>query len=231
MTRHPLAVALLAVLAIPSVHAQTSPEAPAERASTLDTLIVTGTRVADRTVAESQSPIDIISSEALQATGTVELATALARALPSLNFPRPALTDGTSAIRPAQLRGLAPDQVLVLVNGKRRHTSSLLNLNGTIGRGSSPVDLNTIPISAIDRVEVLRDGASAQYGSDAIAGVVNVVLKGARQGGSLSTSVGQYSAGDGAQGQIAGDTGLALGEDRGFLHLSAQLGRQDSTNR
>ncbi|TWT20146.1 TonB-dependent receptor [Luteimonas marina] len=231
MTRHPLAVALLAVLAIPAVHAQTPQDAPGERASTLDTLIVTGTRVTDRTVAESQSPIDIISAEALQATGTVELATALARALPSLNFPRPALTDGTSAIRPAQLRGLAPDQVLVLVNGKRRHTSSLLNLNGTIGRGSSPVDLNTIPISAIDRVEVLRDGASAQYGSDAIAGVVNVVLKGARKGGSLSTSVGQYSAGDGTQSQIAGDTGLALGEDRGFLHLSAQLGRQDSTNR
>ncbi|MCD9027086.1 TonB-dependent receptor [Luteimonas sp. BDR2-5] len=201
------------------------------RTSTLDTLIVTGTRVSDRTVAESQSPIDIITSEALTATGTTELATALSRALPSLNFPRPALTDGTSAIRPAQLRGLAPDQVLVLVNGKRRHTSSLLNLNGTIGRGSSPVDLNTIPISAIERVEVLRDGASAQYGSDAIAGVVNVVLKGASQGGSLSVNYGQYSAGDGKQSQIAGDTGIALGDDRGFLHLSAQVGQQDSTNR
>src|SRR5690606_17733815 len=100
MTRHPLAVALLAALAAAPALAQDVP-APAERASTLDTLIVTGTRVSDRTVAESQSPIDIISSEALQATGTTELATALARALPSLNFPRPALTDGTSAIRPS----------------------------------------------------------------------------------------------------------------------------------
>src|SRR5690606_17045143 len=231
MSRHPLALALLAALATAPALAQEAPQATADRASTLDTIIVTGTRVADRTVAESQSPIDIISSEALQATGTTELATALSRALPSLNFPRPALVDGTSAIRPAQLRGLAPDQVLVLVNGKRRHTSSLLNLNGTIGRGSAPVDLNTIPVSAIDRVEVLRDGASAQYGSDAIAGVVNVVLKGSREGGSLLVQYGQYSAGDGAQGQLAGDTGVSLGDGRGFVHLSGQIGHQDATNR
>ncbi len=229
---HRLSLAVVAALAVPTAAvAQQAPGDAQARTSTLDTLIVTGTRVADRTVAESQSPIDIITSEALTATGTTELATALARALPSLNFPRPALTDGTSAIRPAQLRGLAPDQVLVLVNGKRRHTSSLLNLNGTIGRGSAPVDLNTIPVSAIERVEVLRDGASAQYGSDAIAGVVNVVLKGASQGGSLSLSAGQYSAGDGKQTQIAGDTGLSLGDDRGFLHLSAQLGQQAEINR
>jgi len=228
---HRLTLAVAAALVFPNAaFAQQAPADAPARTSTLDTLIVTGTRVSDRTVAESQSPIDIITSETLTATGTTELATALARALPSLNFPRPALTDGTSAIRPAQLRGLAPDQVLVLVNGKRRHTSSLLNLNGTIGRGSSPVDLNTIPISAIERVEVLRDGASAQYGSDAIAGVVNVVLKGSSEGGSLSLSAGQYSAGDGKQTQIAGDTGLSLGE-RGFLHLSAQLGQQEETNR
>ncbi len=227
MTRHPLGLALLAALLPASVvHAQDN-----RPATSLDNVIVTGTRVSDRTVAESQSPIDIITSEALQATGTTELATALARALPSLNFPRPALTDGTSAIRPAQLRGLAPDQVLVLVNGKRRHTSSLLNLNGTIGRGSAPVDLNTIPLSAIERVEVLRDGASAQYGSDAIAGVDNVVLKGAPGTGSVSIRHGQYSAGDGAQTQLAGDTGLSLGGDRGFLHLSGQVDRQDRTNR
>lgn len=227
----PLAFALMAALA-PALVAQAQDDAaPRREATTLDNIIVTGTRVSDRTVAESQSPIDIITSDALQATGTTELATALARALPSLNFPRPALTDGTSAIRPAQLRGLSPDQVLVLVNGKRRHASSLLNLNGTIGRGSAPVDLNTIPVSAIERVEVLRDGASAQYGSDAIAGVVNVVLKGASEGGSLALSHGQYSAGDGAQTQLAGDAGLPLAGDRGFVHLSAQISQQDNTNR
>ncbi|MGO4778512.1 TonB-dependent receptor plug domain-containing protein, partial [Lysobacter sp. 2RAB21] len=98
-----------------------APEAPASNPTNLDTLIVTGTRVSDRTVAESTAPIDIITPQTLESTGTVELATALARALPSLNFPRPAITDATDAVRPAQLRGLAPDQVLVLVNGKRRH--------------------------------------------------------------------------------------------------------------
>jgi iron complex outermembrane receptor protein len=182
-------------------------------------------------VAESQSPIDIITPEALQATGTTELATALARALPSLNFPRPAVTDGTSAIRPAQLRGLSPDQVLVLVNGKRRHVSALLNVNGSIGRGSSAVDLNAIPVAAIARVEVLRDGASAQYGSDAIAGVVNIVLKGSETGGSLAVDLGRYSAGDGTQHQISGNTGLRFGDDRGFVHVAGQVGQQDETNR
>lgn len=202
-----------------------------KEARTLDTLIVTGTRVADRTVAESQSPIDIITPETLQATGTTELATALARALPSLNFPRPAMADGTSGVRPAQLRGLSPDQVLILVNGKRRHVSALVNVNGTIGRGSSAVDLNAIPVVAIERVEVLRDGASAQYGSDAIAGVVNIVLKGAGTGGSLILGGGQYAEGDGSQWQASGDAGLTLGGGAGELHVAAQAGHQDATDR
>jgi iron complex outermembrane receptor protein len=141
------------------------------------------------------------------------------------------VTDGTSAIRPAQLRGLSPDQVLILVNGKRRHTSALLNVNGSIGRGSSAADLNAIPVSAIARVEVLRDGASAQYGSDAIAGVVNLVLKGAEKGGSLALDVGQYSAGDGKQYQLSGDTGVGFGDGRGFVHVAGQLTHQDDTNR
>ncbi|HEY9254424.1 MAG TPA: TonB-dependent receptor [Stenotrophomonas sp.] len=198
--------------------------------NTLDTVIVTGTRVTDRTVAESASPIDIISPEALSATGTTELATALSRAVPSLNFPRPAITDGTDAVRPVQLRGLAPDQVLVLVNGKRYHTTALVNLNGSQGRGSSPADLNTIPIAAVERIEVLRDGAAAQYGSDAIAGVINVVLKGSGSGGGIAGRYGQYSAGDGEQYQLSGDGGFRLG-DKGAVHLAAQAGHQDQTNR
>lgn len=198
--------------------------------NTLDTVIVTGTRVSDRTVAESASPIDIISPEALTATGTTELATALSRAVPSLNFPRPAITDGTDAVRPVQLRGLAPDQVLVLVNGKRYHTTALVNLNGSQGRGSSPADLNTIPIAAVERIEVLRDGAAAQYGSDAIAGVINVVLKGSGTGGSIAGRYGQYSAGDGEQYQLSGDAGIRLGE-RGAIHFAAQAGHQDQTDR
>ena len=224
--RHLLSAAVALALA-PAAFAQDKAPTP----TALDTVIVTGTRVSDRTVAESQSPIDIITPEALAATGTTELATALARALPSLNFPRPAMADGTSGVRPAQLRGLSPDQVLILVNGKRRHLSGQLNVNGSMGRGSSAVDLNTIPVSAIARVEVLRDGASAQYGSDAIAGVVNIVLKGAGEGGSLALSLGQFSAGDGKQYQLSGDTGVGFADGRGSLHMAGQLSHQDVTNR
>ncbi|QNN47621.1 TonB-dependent receptor [Thermomonas brevis] len=223
----PLALALSSLLAATPALAQDA----GKDARTLDTLIVTGTRVADRTVAESQSPIDIITPETLEATGTTELATALARALPSLNFPRPAMADGTSGVRPAQLRGLSPDQVLILVNGKRRHISAMVNVNGTIGRGSSAVDLNTIPVAAIERVEVLRDGASAQYGSDAIGGVVNIVLKGSGEGGSLALGGGRYSEGDGKQWQLSGDTGITLSGGGGTIHVAAQTGHQDMTNR
>jgi len=236
MIRQQSALALAIVLALSSsaASAQDTPSA-APQANTLDTVIVTGTHVSDRTVAESQSPIDIITPEALQATGTSELATALSRALPSLNFPRPALTDGTSGVRPAQLRGLSPDQVLVLVNGKRRHTSAQVNVNGSIGRGSSAVDINAIPIASIERVEVLRDGASAQYGSDAIAGVINIVLKGSGRGGALGGSLavdyGQYSAGDGAKTQISGDTNLQFADGRGQLSVAGQISQQDETNR
>ncbi|KRG62160.1 ligand-gated channel, partial [Stenotrophomonas humi] len=150
---------------------------------------------------------------------------------PSLNFPRPALTDGTSGVRPAQLRGLSPDQVLVLVNGKRRHTSAMINVNGSIGRGSAAVDINAIPIAAIERVEVLRDGASAQYGSDAIAGVINIVLKGSGSGGSLAVDYGQYSAGDGNKYQLSGDTGISFADGRGSLHVAGQISQQDESNR
>jgi len=139
-------------------------------AKNLQTVIVTGTRAQNRTDSTSLSPIDVIPATALQSTGTNELATALARLIPSLNFPRPSATDTTDSQRPAQLRGLAPDEVLVLVDGKRWHTSALVNTDGSIGRGSAPVDLNTIPLSAIDHIEVLRDGASAQSGRVVSAG-------------------------------------------------------------
>ncbi|HAI93584.1 MAG TPA: TonB-dependent receptor [Xanthomonadaceae bacterium] len=228
-TLSPLALSVSIGLALsPAFASAQEASAPAK---TLDTLIVTGTRVADRTVAESQSPIDIVTPEALQSTGTGELATALARVLPSLNFPRPALVDGTSGVRPAQLRGLSPDQVLVLVNGKRYHSSAAINLNGSMGRGSSAVDLNTIPIAAIERVEVLRDGASAQYGSDAIAGVVNIVLKGAGKSGSLGVDYGKYSAGDGSQYKLSGDAGVSFADGRGTLHVAGQIDKQNETNR
>ena len=144
------------------------------RTPTTDTIIVTGTRRTDRTVADSPVPIDVISGEALTNTGLTETNKILNQLVPSFNFPQPSIADGTDVLRPATLRGLSPDQTLVLVNGKRRHVSALLNINGTVGRGSAAVDMNLIPALAIERIEVLRDGASSQYGSDAIAGVINV---------------------------------------------------------
>ncbi len=154
-------------------------------------IIVTGTRRTDRTVAESPVPIDVIGGDTLTDTGYTEVNRILNQVVPSFNFPQPSITDGTDVLRPATLRGLSPDQTLVLVNGKRRHPSALLNINGSVGRGSAAVDLNNIPVLAIDRIEVLRDGASSQYGSDAISGVLNVQLR-RRPGGRAQITYGQY---------------------------------------
>lgn len=154
-------------------------------------IIVTGTRRTDRTVAESPVPVDVIGGETLTDTGYTEVNRVLNQVVPSFNFPQPSVTDGTDVLRPATLRGLSPDQTLVLVNGKRRHPSALLNINGSVGRGSAAVDLNTIPVLAIDRIEVLRDGASSQYGSDAISGVINIQLR-RRPGGRAQVTYGQY---------------------------------------
>jgi iron complex outermembrane receptor protein len=180
--------------------AQTSPEAaptqPAEAQTPADnpteTIVVTGTRTSNRTVANSPVPVDVISSDAINNTGQTETNRILNQLVPAFNFPAPAIADGSDALRPATLRGLSPDQTLVLVNGKRRHVSALLNINGTVGRGSAAVDLNLIPGLAISRVEVLRDGAAAQYGSDAIAGVINIQLKSANHGGRASITYGKY---------------------------------------
>ncbi|GGE05474.1 TonB-dependent receptor [Tsuneonella deserti] len=154
-------------------------------------IIVTGTRRTDRTVAESPVPIDVIGGDQMTENGYTDTNRILNQLVPSFNFPQPSITDGTDAVRPATLRGLAPDQTLVLVNGKRRHTSALLNLNGSVGRGSAAVDLNTIPPIAIERIEVLRDGASSQYGSDAIAGVINIQLR-KREGNKAQVTYGKY---------------------------------------
>jgi len=192
-TSHPLSI-----LAITTALATTGwavPAAAQDAGATADDadslIIVTGTRRTDRTIADSSVPIDVISADSLANSGTTETNRLLNQLVPSFNFPQPSLTDGTDALRPATLRGLAPDQVLVLVNGKRRHLSSLLNLNGSVGRGSSGVDMNTIPPIAIERIEVLRDGASSQYGSDAIAGVINIQLK-KSVGGQAQVTYGKY---------------------------------------
>ena len=218
--------------------AQTAPQ----DATAVDEIIVTGTRTVGRTRLDSVAPVDVISGEVLtrQGAGT-ELAAALAATAPAINFPRPAISDGSDHVRPATLRGLAPDQTLVLINGQRGHVAALVNVNGNLGRGSTAFDLNTIPAITLGNVEVLRDGASAQYGADAIAGVINLRLREANSGGGLTavygvydtkfdTARGSHDRHDGEQVSLAGWIGLPLGED-GFLTISGEVQERDPTNR
>jgi iron complex outermembrane recepter protein len=226
-----------------------------DAASDVEEVVVTGTRVQNRSALETAAPVDVIGGADLQKSGVTEVNQALSIALPSFTFPRPGLADGTDTVRPASLRGLAPDQTLVLVNSKRRHSASLVNLNGTIGRGSSAVDMNTIPSAMVQSIEVLRDGASAQYGSDAIAGVINVRLREANSGGSVSFTYGEritevetlpdnppaganwtvadrakYKRQDGETKNVTGWVGFGLGES-GFLTIGADYLDQKKTVR
>ena len=210
--------------------------------------------VGSRTIgAEAQKavPVDVITQEQIASTGYTETAQVIQALAPSFNFPRPTITDGTDTVRPATLRGLGPDQVLVLINGKRRHQSALVHLNGSIGRGSTGVDLNAIPVSAIERIEVLRDGAAAQYGSDAIAGVINIVLKGGVSGPSVTSKFGLSTGSfignrctpagqncqegdpidfsDGELFDAGGSWGVAAG--KGSVTLSAEYRHHNRTNR
>ena len=205
--RSPLRLALLASLSGLPFAAPALAQDGATSGGEEKVIIVTGTRSTARTVENSPVPVDVLSGETLTEGGQVETNKILNKLVPSFNFPQPAIADGSDALRPATLRGLGPDQTLVLVNGKRRHVSALLNINGTVGRGSAAVDMNTIPALAIERIEVLRDGASSQYGSDAIAGVINVRLKKASEGGRAAISYGKY---DTTIAGVANVTGLAL---------------------
>jgi len=173
-----LGLAIALVLSSPLLAQDVLAQDAPNTAKTLDTVIVTGTRAIDRTVLESTSPVDVLTAEDIRKAGVVngELGSALQALLPSFNFPRQSNSGGADHVRAAQLRGLSPDQVLVLVNGKRRHHTALVNTDSKIGKGTTPVDFNAIPVSAIKRIEVLRDGAGALYGSDAVAGVINVIL-------------------------------------------------------
>src|SRR5687768_6381280 len=206
----------------------------------LDQVVVTGTRATDRTVLESPVPIDVLSAAEIRETGRTETMQVIQMLAPSINFPRPSVNDGTDHIRPATLRGLGPDQTLVLVNGKRRHTTALVHVNQSVGRGSTSVDLNAIPVSAIERIEIPRDGAAAQYGSDAIAGVINIILKSSAEM-SVSSSVGRSfseyeglggsgSYDDGRVVQVDANFGRAIGGN-GFIHLTGEYRDRDRTNR
>ncbi len=188
---------------------------------TLGTVVVTGVRGSQqRTVTDSPAPIDVIDSEQLRSIGQNGLKEMLGRLLPSFNVPT--INGGGTAflVRGVSMRGLGGDQVLVLINGKRRHNSALINNGARVGNASVPVDLDLIPTAAIERIEVLRDGAAAQYGSDAIAGVINIILKRNAEGLTSDTTLGQYYDGDGTTGHEAFNWGNKLGENGGFINLS-----------
>jgi len=195
-----------------------------------DRVIALGTRSPGRSAIDSPVPVDSLSAEAMRETGHTEVGRMLQSLAPSFNFSSSSVSDGTDAVRPATLRGLGPDQTLVLVNGKRRHGSALVHVNTSVGRGTAGTDMNAIPASAIKRIEVLRDGAAAQYGSDAIAGVINIVLHDHPEGGRIDGQWGQTIEGDGDTALASFNQGFRL-FDEGFLNVSVEYRNRDRTNR
>ena len=204
----------------------------------IDEVTVTGSRNKKRTAIDTPVPVDVIDVKQIsQATGQVDVNQLLQFAAPSFNSNKQSGSDGADAVDPATLRGLGPDQTLVLLNGKRYHQSSLVNLFGTKGRGNSGTDMNTIPLDAIKRIEVLRDGASAQYGSDAIAGVINVILNDRKQGFEAKAFYGlnlfrSPHGGnaivsdknlDGLTLDVSGNYGTKIGRNGGFLNVTGEV--------
>src|SRR6266702_6497886 len=223
-----IALSLPAALIFKPADAQTAASYTDEPAQ----VVITGTRVQNRSALETAVPVDVISSDVFRNLGVPEISQALSDALPSYDYPRPGLNDATDTVRPATLRGLSPDETLVLVNGKRLHSAALVNINGSIGRGSSSPDLNTIPDAIVKSVEVLRDGASAQYGSDAIAGVIDLRLREDRDGGDATLSYGVHKTSyDILTGQVPAGAGWSVPAkisrsetDGGILTMSAWKG-------
>ena len=193
-------------------------------------VVVVGSRAQPRSVTESQVPIDAIPFEDIASQGLTTLDYQLRTLVPSFNVATHPISDAATLVRPASIRNLAHDHTLVLVNGKRRHRSSVIAWFAGVTDGSQGPDISTIPTIALRQVEVLRDGASAQYGSDAIAGVLNFLLKDNSAGGSFELNTGTYRAGDGDAYSVAGNVGLPLGAN-GFANLSLEYGNADPTNR
>jgi iron complex outermembrane receptor protein len=192
-------------------------------------VVVVGSRAAARSALDTAVPVGLVGLKDMQATGALELGKVLQDLDPSFNFSTTFISDGTDIIRPATLRGLGPDQLLVLVNGKRRHQQALVNVQQTVGRGSAGTDINAIPLSAIDHIEVLRDGAAAQYGSDAIAGVINIVLKKGVDNGQAGVTAGTTAKGDGDLIGASARRGFAFGD--GYLDLAVEGRKRGETNR
>jgi iron complex outermembrane receptor protein len=225
--RSPLALQY-AQASLPGTGAQAIAMAPApEPVEDATPIIVTGTRTTNRTVAESLAPIDVLGEKDLESSGKQSVRDLLGTLVPSINVSNNG-AGASWAVRTLSLRGLGGDQLLVLVNGKRRHNTATLFINGSVQNGQSPPDLDLIPGNAIQRIEVLRDGASAQYGSDAIAGVVNIILKNDTAGGAALT-LGSTADNGGWQGRWQIDKGFAIGADGGYIHFAADGVLQDNT--
>ena len=194
-------------------------------------MVIVGSRAAPRSIGDSPVPVDVISSEELSANGSTDMIDMLTSAVPSFNSRTQPISDAASLVRPVNLRGLPSDSALILVNGKRRHRASVIAFQGGgINDGAQGPDISVIPSIALKQVEVLRDGAAAQYGSDAIAGVMNFILKDSSEGGSLSLKKGEFFKGDGNSTILDGNIGLPVANN-GFANFSFQLKNSDGTNR
>lgn len=224
------ALALLTVLGPAAAQTGSAVAAGGDEPVRLDQYVALGTRFHDRTLATSPVPVTLYDASDLQAVGYQDFTQVLATIDPGIDFPHPTNQDGYDSARAAAFSGLAPDQTLVLLNGKRYHTSALVHANGSIGKAGSHVDFNSFPAFALGGAEILRGGASAQYGSDAIAGVVNLTLR-RDLGARLTTTLGQYEHGDGATFSLSGNFGSALGSRGGFVNVTAFVKTIGSTDR
>ncbi len=223
------ASAAFSVMAAAPVYAQEAEESA--KAEDFEQIAVVGSRAAPRSVADSAVPIDIISDEEFKQQGATDMVSMMQTVVPSFNVNDQPINDASTLVRPANLRGMASDHTLVLVNGKRRHRSAVITfLGGGLSDGAQGPDISVIPAAALKQVEVLRDGAAAQYGSDAIAGVINFVLNDASEGGSFEARYGSFYEGDGDMIQMSGNIGLPL-SDKGFINLSAEYRTADDTSR
>ena len=219
-----LALALPMAVALPQ-------QSFAQAEDQIEEIITTGTRTKARSVNESPAPVDVLSGDYFANQGDTDLSNLVRNLVPSYNVNTQPISDAATIVRPANLRGLAPDHTLVLINGKRRHRAAVIYwLGNGISNGAQGPDISAIPSIALKQVEVLRDGAAAQYGSDAIAGVMNFILKDDSEGASVEAKYGQFSEGDGDQWAISGNIGLPLTDD-GFANFSFEYGETDPTDR
>lgn len=220
---------ILATLAATAVDIAYAGETRESEAPVIEEIFVIGSRLPSRSATDTPVPVDVLSAEEIDDTGARETGRAIQAAAPSFNFSSSTVSDGTDTLRPATLRGLGPDQTLVLVNGRRRHQGALIHVNSSVGRGTAGVDMNAIPVGAIERVEILRDGASALYGSDAMAGVINLQLK-SNTDGRLHIDYGEYSEGDGTTPHLWWHDGWEIFDD-GVFTLTLDYRDREGTNR